>query len=175
MSREAMSRDFVVVIQYAIESDWDDIWPPRLAGFPLKLSYAERIPGAGVACATYVFDPTTFVEGEQSRQMRYRPKVKTSRGLQKLRPQRGWFGCGRHPTRVRLFRGNGAGLGQGTVPRFERFELSEWGGVVRGWRYGADLTLNGQCTGPATSRPFMPSLMLTPIPRGTKDWQDRCR
>ena len=43
----------------------------------MNLCYAERIPGAGVACATYVFDPTTFVAGEQSRQMRYRPEVES--------------------------------------------------------------------------------------------------
>jgi hypothetical protein len=66
---------FVAFIPNAIESDWDDICAPRLAGFPVTLCYAEWIQGFGMACATYVFDPTTFVEGEQSRQMRYRPTV----------------------------------------------------------------------------------------------------
>jgi hypothetical protein len=77
MSREAVSRDFVAVIPSAIESDWDDIWAPRLAGFPVNLCYAEFIQGCGMACATYVFDPTTFVADEQSRQMRYRPEVES--------------------------------------------------------------------------------------------------
>jgi hypothetical protein len=75
MTRRAMSRDFVAFIPCAIESDWDDIWAPRLAGFPVNVCYAESIQGAGVACATYVFDPGTFVDGAQSRQMRYRPTV----------------------------------------------------------------------------------------------------
>jgi hypothetical protein len=75
VSSGTVSGGFVAFIPYAIESDWDDIWAPRSAGFPLKLCYAERIPGAGVACATYVFDPTTFVEGEQSKQMRYRSAI----------------------------------------------------------------------------------------------------
>ena len=75
MSREAMSRDFVAFIPHAIESDWDDVYAPRLAGFPLNVCYAEWIQGDGMACATYVFDPTTFVAGEQSRQMRYCPTV----------------------------------------------------------------------------------------------------
>jgi hypothetical protein len=69
------SCEFLAPIPHAIESDWDNIWAPRLAGFPVTLCYAGRIPGTGMACATYVFDPTTFVADEQSRQMRYRPTV----------------------------------------------------------------------------------------------------
>jgi hypothetical protein len=46
-----------------------------LAGFPVNIVYAARIEGVGLAQATYVFDPDTFVDGEQSRQMRYRPTV----------------------------------------------------------------------------------------------------
>ena len=75
MSRKSMLRDFVAFIPYAIASDWDDVYAPRLAGFPLNVCYAEWTVGAGMACATYVFDPTTFVAREQSRQMRYRPEV----------------------------------------------------------------------------------------------------
>ena len=40
-----MSRDFVAFIPYAIESDWDDLYAPRLAGFPLNVFYAEWIQG----------------------------------------------------------------------------------------------------------------------------------
>ena len=69
------SCEFLAPIPHAIESDWDDIWAPRLAGFPVNLCYAEWVQGFGMACATYVFDPTTFVEGEQSRQMRYRSSI----------------------------------------------------------------------------------------------------
>jgi hypothetical protein len=56
MSREEKSRDFVAFIPNAIESDWDEIWAPRLAGFPVNLCYAEWIQGSGLVCATYVFD-----------------------------------------------------------------------------------------------------------------------
>ena len=41
----------------------------------MNLCYAQWIQGTGMGRAIYVFDPTTFVEGEQSRQMRYRPTV----------------------------------------------------------------------------------------------------
>jgi hypothetical protein len=46
-----------------------------LAGFPVTIVYAARIEGVGLAQATYVFDPSTFVDGEQSRQMRYRRTI----------------------------------------------------------------------------------------------------
>jgi hypothetical protein len=75
MSNGTVSGDFVATIPSAIESDWDDVYARRLAGFPLNLCYAEFIQGCGMACATYVFDPGTFVDGAQSRQMRYRPEV----------------------------------------------------------------------------------------------------
>ena len=50
-------------------------WAPRLAGFPVNIVYAASIDGVGLVQATYVFDPTTFIAGEQSRQMRYRPAI----------------------------------------------------------------------------------------------------
>src|SRR6266478_1174957 len=75
MSKETPSPDFLAFIPHAIESHWDKVWAPRLGGFPVNIVYAARIEGVGLAQATYVFDPITFVEGEQSRQMRYRPKV----------------------------------------------------------------------------------------------------
>ena len=48
-----------------------------LAGFPVNIVYAARIEGVGLAQATYVFDPGTFIEGEQTRQMRYRPTIES--------------------------------------------------------------------------------------------------
>lgn len=62
-------------IPHAIEPHWDNVRAPRLAGFPVNIVYAARIEGTGLARATYVFDPGTFVESEQSRQMLYRPTV----------------------------------------------------------------------------------------------------
>jgi hypothetical protein len=70
-----MPCDPVAFIPHAIEPDWDDVCTPRLTGFPVNVCYLEWIQGAGMACATYVFDPGTFVEDAQSRQMRYRPSV----------------------------------------------------------------------------------------------------
>jgi hypothetical protein len=75
MLKKTMPREFLAPIPHAIELDWDDICAPRLAGFPVNVCYAEFIQGCGMACATYVFDPCTFVDGAQSRQMRYRPTV----------------------------------------------------------------------------------------------------
>ncbi len=67
--------DCLAFIPHAIEPHWDNFWAPRLAGFPVNIVYAARIEGIGLAQAKYVFDPGTFVDGAQSRQMRYRPTV----------------------------------------------------------------------------------------------------
>jgi hypothetical protein len=75
MSKETPSPDCLAFIPHAIESHWDKVWAPRLGGFPVNIVYAARIEGVGLARATYVFDPGTFVESEQSRQMRYRSTV----------------------------------------------------------------------------------------------------
>jgi len=68
--REQTSSDFLACIPHAIQSHWDNVWAPRLAGFPVNIVYASRT-GDGLTQATYVFDPSTFVAGEQFRQMRY--------------------------------------------------------------------------------------------------------
>jgi len=73
--REQTSSDFLACIPHAIKSHWDNVWAPRLAGFPVNIVYGARIDGVGLAEATYVFDPGTFVESQQSRQMRYRSTV----------------------------------------------------------------------------------------------------
>jgi hypothetical protein len=75
MSKQTPSPDFLVFIPHAIEPHWDNVWAPRLAGFPVNIVYAARIEGVELAQATYVFDPGTFVDGAQSRQMQYRPTV----------------------------------------------------------------------------------------------------
>ena len=64
---------FLAWIPHAIESHWDNVWAPRLAGLPVNIVYAARIEGVGLAQATYVFDPDTFIQDEQTRQLRYRP------------------------------------------------------------------------------------------------------
>jgi hypothetical protein len=75
MSQQTTSHDFLACIPQVIETHWDNVWAPRLAGFPVNIVYAKKIEGAGLDHATYVFDPETFVESQQSRQMRYRPEV----------------------------------------------------------------------------------------------------
>jgi hypothetical protein len=75
MSKQAASPYFMACIPHAIEPDWDNVWAPRLAGFPVNIIYAARMEGIALTRATYVFDLTTFVADEQSRQMRYRPAV----------------------------------------------------------------------------------------------------
>ena len=75
ISKQTIPDDFLACIPHAIEPHWDNDWAPRLAGFPINIVYATRIEGVGLAQATYVFDPSTFVDGEQSRQMRYRSTV----------------------------------------------------------------------------------------------------
>jgi hypothetical protein len=50
--------------------------------------YAARINGVGLAQATYVFNPDTFIDGEQSRQMRYYPIIESDFSvLVVLRPE----------------------------------------------------------------------------------------
>ena len=77
MSKQTPSPDFLAFIPHAIEPYWDNVWAPRLAGFPVNIVYAARIEGVGLAQATYIFDPGTLVESEQSKQMRYRPEVES--------------------------------------------------------------------------------------------------
>jgi len=77
MSNQATPPSFLARIPHAIESHWDNVWAPRLAGFPVHIVYAARIAGVGLAEATYVFDPGTFMHGEQTRQMLYRPTIES--------------------------------------------------------------------------------------------------
>jgi len=58
------------IAPYAIESDWDDVYAPRLVGFPLNVFYAKWIQVRDVC-----FRSEYICCGEQSRQMRYRPTV----------------------------------------------------------------------------------------------------
>ena len=75
MSKEVTFVACLALIPHAIEPHWDNVWAPRLTGFPVNIVYAARIESVGLAHATYVFDPSTFVQDERSRQMRYRPTI----------------------------------------------------------------------------------------------------
>jgi len=88
MSNQATPPSFLACIPHAIESHWDNVWAARLARFPVNIVYAARIEGVGLAQATYVFDPDTFIDGEQSRQMRYYPIIESDFSvLVVLRPE----------------------------------------------------------------------------------------
>jgi len=88
MSNQATPPGFLACIPHVIEPHWDNVWAPRLAGFPVDIVYAARIEGLGLAEATYVFDPGTFIKGEKTRQMRYRPTIESDFSvLVKLRPE----------------------------------------------------------------------------------------
>ncbi len=45
MSNQATPPSFLACIPHAIESHWDNVWAPRLAGFPVNIVYAARIEG----------------------------------------------------------------------------------------------------------------------------------
>jgi hypothetical protein len=77
MSNRATPPSFLIYIPHAIDFRWDSVWAPRLAGFPVNIVYVGRIEGVGLTQATYVFDPGTLIEGEQTRQMRYRPTIES--------------------------------------------------------------------------------------------------
>jgi hypothetical protein len=67
----------------------------------VNIVYAARIEGDGLAHATYVFDPGTFIQGEQTRQMRYRPTIESDFSvLVVLRPE----------GRIETFKYRGSGL-----------------------------------------------------------------
>jgi hypothetical protein len=54
MPDQAAPPSFLACIPHVIEPHWDNVWAPRLAGFPVNIVYAARIKGAGLAQATYV-------------------------------------------------------------------------------------------------------------------------
>ena len=88
MSNQATPPSFWHAFRMPSNPNWDSVWAPRLAGFPVNIVYAARIEGVGLAQATYVFDPGTFIEGEQTRQMRYRPTSESDFSvLVELRPE----------------------------------------------------------------------------------------
>lgn len=72
---------FMASIPHQIEAGWDSDFAPRLAGFPLNLKYTSvRRTGAGnrlVSCC-YWFDPGSYCEDGEKRQMLYLPKVKSA-------------------------------------------------------------------------------------------------
>jgi len=64
---------------------------PRLAGFPVNIVHAATIEGVGLARARYVLDPETFLDGEQSNQMCYRPTIDSDFSVLVVRYREGRF------------------------------------------------------------------------------------
>ena len=56
-----------------IEAEWDPRFA-HLAGFPLNLAYAGTHGEAAVVLCTYWFDPGTYAEDGDRREMWYRPR-----------------------------------------------------------------------------------------------------
>jgi hypothetical protein len=72
---------FLANIPHQIEADWDDVYAPRLAGFPLNLLYTSVRKGEGgtfVASCCYWFDLDTYHEDADKRQITYFPRVKST-------------------------------------------------------------------------------------------------
>ncbi len=71
---------FIANIPYQIEADWDSDFGPRLAGFPLNLMYTGvRGNGrdGGVESCSYWFDPGSYAQSSDKREMTYLPRVKS--------------------------------------------------------------------------------------------------
>jgi hypothetical protein len=51
MSNQATPLDVLACVPMS-SNDWDNVWSPRLAGFPVNIVYAARIAGVGLAQAT---------------------------------------------------------------------------------------------------------------------------
>jgi hypothetical protein len=54
---QAFRRVFLACIPHPIEPDWDPVYAPRLAGFPVNICYASLRGESGPEYATYYFDP----------------------------------------------------------------------------------------------------------------------
>lgn len=67
---------FTANIPYQIEAHWDTDWAPRLAGFPVNIRYSGTRKGKAASCC-YFFDPHTYVEDSEKREMAYYPRVRS--------------------------------------------------------------------------------------------------
>ncbi|MFZ0739561.1 MAG: hypothetical protein WBL70_17110 [Candidatus Acidiferrales bacterium] len=67
---------FLAFVPHAIEASWDNEWGPRLAGFPLNIAYVrglnrESPSQSQLETVLYWFDPTTYKEDSERREMCY--------------------------------------------------------------------------------------------------------
>ena len=72
---------FLVELPCQIEPEWHETWGPPLAGFPVELVYVgvwSGKDGSGkptVVKARYVFDPGSFLDDTEKKEMRYNPRL----------------------------------------------------------------------------------------------------
>lgn len=66
---------FVACVPQQIDPSWDAKWGPKLAGFPLNIAYVRgpnrEASASRFAPVCYWFDPGTYREDSQRREMRY--------------------------------------------------------------------------------------------------------
>lgn len=70
---------FLACVPHQIEASWDDEWGPKLAGFPLNIAYVrglncESPSRSQLETVLYWFDPTTYKEDSERREMCYLTK-----------------------------------------------------------------------------------------------------
>jgi hypothetical protein len=65
MSNQATPPSFLACIPHAIESQWDNVWAPRLAGFPsiLSMQQGSRVFGWPKQCTFSI--PVLFVRASR--------------------------------------------------------------------------------------------------------------
>ena len=71
----AFRRIFLDCLPRPLQADWDPVYGPRLAGFPVHVCYADLGGADGPNRATYYFDPRTFSEDSEVRRMQYYAKT----------------------------------------------------------------------------------------------------
>jgi hypothetical protein len=74
VSKSSGATNFIAFIPQQIDPSWHPEWGPKLAGFPLSLAYARirtSDPGSNPESVVYWFDPATYRENSDHREMCY--------------------------------------------------------------------------------------------------------
>lgn len=69
---------FLMNVPHQIQADWDSDFAPVLAGFPVNILYSgirQTQSGNDAVSCCYWFDPGTYAENDDSREMTYFPRV----------------------------------------------------------------------------------------------------
>ncbi len=71
---------FIETVPHQIEAEWDSTLAPRLAGFPVNLLYVsvrKHLFRKRIASCCYLFDPASYIEDSDKREMTYFPRMKS--------------------------------------------------------------------------------------------------